>query len=195
MRDDTGIEALVLELRQNSDAPGMPIQSFLKDAADRIKASRPRNLVLDMRLNGGGDLNTTRDFVESLPGKIPGRIFVLTSPWTFSAAISTVGYLKQAAPGRVTIVGEPVGDRLNFFAEGGIVTLPRSGAVMLIATERHDYAGGCRGYDDCHGPVVRHPIAVQDLNPAIKAPWTIEAYRAGRDPGMEAIATALKGGA
>jgi hypothetical protein len=194
MRDDAGLQALVLEMRQNNDAPGMPIEKFLKEASERIKAERPKNLVLDMRLNGGGDLNTTRDFVEALPAKVPGRLFVLTSPWTFSAAISTVGYLKQTAPDRVTIVGESVGDRLNFFAEGGIVTLPRSGAVLLIATERHDYAGGCRGYDDCHGPVVRHPIAVPDLDPAIKAPWTIEAYRAGRDPGMEAVAAALKSG-
>ena len=194
MRHDAGLEALVLELRQNNDAAGMPIEKFLKEAAARIQAARPRNLVLDMRLNGGGDLNTTRDFVEGLPGKVPGRLFVLTSPWTFSAAISTVGYLKQAAPERVTIVGEAVGDRLNFFAEGRIVTLPRCGAVLLIATQRHDYAGGCRGYDDCHGPVVRHPIAVHDLDPAIKAPWTIEAYRAGRDPGMEAIAAALGSG-
>jgi hypothetical protein len=32
-----------------------------------------------------------------LPTLVKGRIFVLTSPWTFSAAISTLGYLKQAA--------------------------------------------------------------------------------------------------
>src|SRR6185503_12822956 len=112
------------------------------------------NLVLDMRLNGGGDLNNTRDFAETLPALVPGRVFVLTSPWTFSAAISTVGYLKQKAPSRVTIVGETVGDRLVFFAEG-------------------------------------RPIAVPTLDPEIVAPWTIETYRNGRDPGMEAIATAL----
>ena len=182
------MEAMVVELRQNV---GDGLEPFLEDATRAIREEHPKNLVFDMRLNGGGDLNNTRDFAESLPGLVPGRIFVLTSPWTFSAAISTVGYLKQKAPTRVIIIGETVGDRLVFFAEGSPVTLSNSGIVLLPATERHDYLHGCREFKDCHGAVVRHPIAVPTLDPEIAAPWTIEAYRAGRDPGMEAVAAAL----
>ena len=78
------------------------------------------------------------------------------------------------------------------WAEGDIVELPHSGAAMLNATERHDYQTGCRPYDDCHGPVVRHPISVPALDPDLAAPWTLEAYRDGRDPGMEAIVAALR---
>ena len=182
------IDAIVVELRQNV---GDGIDRFLKDASRAIGEAHPKNLVLDMRLNGGGDLNNTRDFAESLPGLVPGRIFVLTSPWTFSAAISTVGYLKQKSPERVTIVGETVGDRLVFFAEGSPLTLANTGIVLLPATERHDYQHGCKEFKDCHGSVVRHPIAVPSLDPEIAAPWTIEAYRSGRDPGMEAVTAAL----
>jgi hypothetical protein len=40
-------------------------------------------------------------------------------------------------------------------------------------------------------PVVTRPIAVPSLDPDIAAPWTIEAYRAARDPAMEAVAAAL----
>jgi hypothetical protein len=36
------------------------------------------------------------------------------------------------------------------------------------------------------------PIAVESLAPDINAPWSIEAYLAGRDPGMEAVAAALR---
>jgi hypothetical protein len=144
--------------------------------------------VLDLRMNGGGDLNTTRDFMQRLPRLVRGRVFALTSPWTFSAAISSLGYLEQAAAARVTVVGEPVGDRLEFFAEGSVVELPASRLLLLYATQRHDYRDGCRGRSDCHGPVVRHPIAVASLDPDVAAPWTIEAYLAGRDPGMEAVA-------
>jgi hypothetical protein len=185
------VDAIVVDLRQNVGDDGHPIDRFLRDATRAIREAKPKNLVLDMRLNGGGDLNTTRDFAESLPALVPGRIFVLTSPWTFSAAISTVGYLKQKAPSRVTIVGEPAGDRLVFFSEGRPVTLSNTGIVLLPATQRHDYRNGCREFTDCHPPVVRHPIAVPTLDPDIAAPWTLEAYRAGRDPGMEAIAAAL----
>jgi hypothetical protein len=42
--------------------------------------------------------------------------------------------------------------------------------------------------------VVRNPISVPSLAPEIAAPWTIEAYRAGRDPAMEAVAAALSRG-
>ena len=185
------IDGLVVEFRSNVGNQAHSIQTFLAEARAQIDALHPRNIVIDERFNGGGDLNTTRDFLQALPTLVPGRIFVLTSPATFSAAISSTGYLKQAAPDRVSIVGEMVGDRPMFFAEGRPVVLPNSHAMILFATERHDYQKGCRDYSDCHGNVVRHPIAVPTLAPDISAPWTIEAYLAGRDPGMEAVAAAL----
>jgi hypothetical protein len=184
------LNAVIVQLRANHDGP-QPIQEFLRKASEEIQRVKPRNLVLDLRVNGGGDLNNTRDFVQSLPGLVPGRIFVLTSPWTFSAAISTTGYLKQAGGGRVTIVGEMVGDRLEFWAEGRLARLPYSGAAMSYSTQRHDYKTGCKPYTDCHGAVVRNPISVPSLAPDIPAPLTIEDFIAGRDPGMEAIASAL----
>jgi len=191
-REAPELQAIVVEFRRNYNAPNRSIADFLKQMTAEIEARRPRNLVLDMRANGGGDLNTTRDFIKSLPNLVPGRIFVLTSPWTFSAAISSVGYLEQASPDRVSIVGEMAGDRLEFWAEGRVTELPNSGAMVLHATERHDYKDGCRAFTDCHGPVVRNPISVPSLAPDIPAPWTIEAYRAGRDPAIEAVATALR---
>jgi hypothetical protein len=192
LRSDPDLDAVVVELRVNRDAPGNPIAPFLAQATAMIRERQPRNVVLDLRANGGGDLNTTRDFVQSLPTLVPGRIFVLTSPWTFSAAISSVGYLEQAGGDRVTIVGEMAGDRLEFWAEGRLARLPFTGAAMSYSTERHDYANGCKAFRDCHGSVVRAPISVRTFAPDIPAPWTIEAYVAGRDPGMDAIARALR---
>lgn len=185
------LDAIVVQLRANSNAQGRNIREFASAMMDTLRIRKPTHVIIDMRGNGGGDLNTTRGFFQSLPMLVPGRIFVLTSPWTFSAGISSVGYLKQAAPDRVTIVGEAVGDRLEFWAEGGIVRLPGTGNVVLPATERHDYRNGCKAFKDCHRSVVRNPIAVPSLAPDIEAPLTIEAYRAGRDPGMEAIAKEL----
>jgi hypothetical protein len=192
MRDAPEIGAFVIEMRQNTSNESIDIAEFMLSALEAARASGRRNIVLDMRMNGGGDLNNTRAWVRRLPRIASGRVFVLTSPWTFSAAISTVGYLKQEAPDRVVIVGEHVGDRLDFHAEGDVIELPYSRAALLSATERHDYRTGCRNIENCHGSVVRHPIAVESLAPDIEAPWTIEAYRAGRDPAMEAVAAALR---
>lgn len=189
--DMPNLHAMVVELRRNYDGPDQSMRAALAEFRQAIEEAGRTNIVVDMRQNGGGDLNTTRDFMEALPDLVPGRIFVLVSPWTFSAAISSVGYLKQTAPERVTIVGEGPGDRLEFFAEGGVTRLPNSGVMLLAATERHDYRTGCEGFTDCHGSVVRHPIAVESLAPDIVAPWTFAAYAAGRDPGIEAVAHAL----
>jgi hypothetical protein len=191
-REAPELGALIIQMRANHDVPGQSISEFLVRATDEIRRVRPRHVILDLRTNGGGDLNNTRDFVQSLPALVPGRVFVLTSPWTFSAAISTTGYLKQAGRDRVTIVGEMVGDRLEFWAEGRLVRLPYSGAAMSYSSQRHDYHTGCRPYTDCHGPVVRNPISVPTLQPDIAAPITPESIIAGRDPGMEAIEKALK---
>ena len=79
-------------------------------------------------------------------------------------------------------------------ADGKTVTLAHSKTVVLLATERHDYRDGCRKHDDCHRAVVARPIAISSLVPDIAAPWTIEVYRAARDPAMEAVAAALSAG-
>lgn len=191
-RHDATLDALVLEMRQATDTPGASLRAFYDEVRAAAALHKPAHLVLDLRFNGGGDLTRTRDFAEELPTLVPGRLFVLTSPWTFSAAISTAGYLKQAAPARVSIVGEAVGDRLQFFAEGRAVTLKHSREVLLPATERHDYVDGCRLHDDCHAPVQRRPIVLPSLAPDVVAPWTFAAYRDGEDPAMEAVARALQ---
>ena len=91
----------------------------------------------------------------------------------------------------MTIIGEDVGDRLEFWAEGRVVRLPATGNQVLYATERHDYRNGCQQFTDCHGSVVRNPIAVPSLAPEVHAPLTLEDYVAGRDPALEAIAKLL----
>jgi len=191
-REAPELDGVVIELRQTLDSPGNSIGDFLDMVERMLRDKHPRNIVLDLRMNGGGNLGTARDFAQLLPSLAGDRVFALTSPYTFSAAISTLGYLKQAAPAKVTIVGEPVGDRLMFWSEGKGTMLPHSGIGIGFATERHDYVTGCKPYKDCHGPVVRHPISVPTLAPDIAAPWTIAAYRAGRDPGIEAVIATVR---
>jgi len=194
-RDAPELDAIVIQLHANIDRNGQSIARFLEDAdAERRKLGRA-NVVLDMRFNGGGNLQLTRAFFSALPGRLPsgGRVIVLMSPWTFSAAISSIGYVKQADPARVVLVGEGPGDRLQFWAEGRAFPLPRSGALVLPATQRHDYLNGCREFTDCHSYVRAFPVAVPSLAPDVAAPWTIEDFAAGRDPGMAAAAKVLAG--
>jgi hypothetical protein len=184
------LDAFHFQLRINKSFYDQKIERFFAEARATLKQAKPQHVIVDLRLDGGGDLNTTRDFLQTLPSLVPGRIFILTSGRTFSAGISSAGYLKQAAPSRVTIIGEPIGDHLEFWAEGGLIGLPVSKAYLLPATERHNYVTGCPE-KGCHISIREEPIRVTSLEPDIAAPLTYADYRAGRDPALEAVRKAL----
>jgi len=180
-----GADAAYVQLKATR---GLGIDAFLHETLAALRERRPRNIIVDLRFNLGGDLNIARDFMRALPALAQGgRVYAITSGRTFSAAISSLGYLKQAAGDRLVIVGEPIGDRLEFWAEGDIVQLPGLGAFMLYADERHNYMTGCPE-EDCHGSIRTHPIRVRSLQPDIATPLRFADFIAGRDPAMEAIA-------
>ncbi|NQD37581.1 hypothetical protein HPT27_11135 [Permianibacter sp. IMCC34836] len=188
------LNAFYLQLRYNTHAAGQRLDSSFIDAVlAAIAAQKPQHIIVDLRLNSGGDLNNTRALMQTLPTMLPpnGKIFAITSGRTFSAGIASLGYLKQAGGDRVVIVGEPIGDALEYWAEGNLVELPVSKAEVLIATERHNYVTGCPE-DDCHGSILKHPIRVQSLAPDISAPLRYQDYQHGIDPALRAIAAALK---
>lgn len=141
-----------------------------------------------MRKNGGGDYTTTYDFASRLPQMSPAaRIYVLTSGYTFSAAITTTAFIKQAGGDRVTIVGEPVGDRLTFWAEGGRFVLPNVEVGVSYAAGKHDYAHVCWNVLECFWVNYLYPVRVDTLRPDIAAPLTFADYRALRDPALDAV--------
>lgn len=167
---------------------GNPIAAFLAETLTQIRKERPAFVVLDMRMNPGGDYTTTYAFARALPaaaGDAP--IYVLTSPWTFSAAITTISALKEEGGARVRIVGENVGDRLDFWAEGKPFLLPNSGHMIQFAAGRHVYNGPCNDIGQCFWLNYRYPVHVRTLRPDIAAPWTFAAYRNARDPALEAV--------
>jgi hypothetical protein len=177
-----------VRLDHNDDADEGPIAPFLDRILAQVRAERPSFVVLDMRLNGGGDLTTTYRFAGDLPRAAPeANLYVLTSPWTFSAGITTVAALEQAGGPRVTIVGEEVGDRLDFWAEGGQFELPNAFVTVAYAAGRHVYNGPCDDLDQCFWLMCRMPVRVSTLAPDIPAPLTFATYREGRDPALEAV--------
>jgi hypothetical protein len=211
-RDAPEIDSIVVQLRQILDGDREKIVDFLREAEAQREARGRKNIVLDMRFNGGGNFLLTRELFMRWPARIPGQCFVLTSRQTFSAAITSIAYLKQAGTNRVSIIGEPVGDRLMFFSDGLPIQLPHSGRFFLPAVARMDYQDGCREYDDCMeaiaqpgrptattplptpAPLDHLPISVATLEPDVLAPWTIDSWLTGKDPTMDAVTTLVDGG-
>ncbi len=181
-------DGVYIGLGYNGDTDDLPMGAFLDRALARVVEERPSYVVVDMRMNGGGDYTTTYAFAQALPEAVSGApIYVFTSPWTFSAAITTVAALETAGGDQVIIVGETVGDRLDFWAEGGTFNLPNAFLQVHYAAGRHVYNGPCRDRATCFWLNDRYPVRVRTLEPDIPAPLTFAAYRALRDPALDAV--------
>lgn len=188
----SAMDALYVQFRANStaDAGGRDIKAFVERVRKTLGEDKPKNLVLDLRFDIGGDIGQTRDLARAMVAAVPGRIFVLTGPYTFSAGIVFAAAMKRDGGARVTLVGEPVGDRLRFWSEGGHVCLPHSKVCLWASDGLWDLVKGCAGEPACYGD--RFDARVDSLDPEIRAPLTWAAWLSGRDPGMEAVRAALR---
>ena len=83
------IDGLYVQFRANStaDTEGREISQFVTRVHDEVKKPEPKNLVLDLRFDIGGDIDQTRDLARALTANVRERIYVITSRYTFSAAI------------------------------------------------------------------------------------------------------------
>ena len=98
-----------------------------------------------------------------------GKLFVIVGRGTFSAAMGLSIDLERHT--KAIFVGEPTGSSLNAIGEMNPVTLPYSKMSGSIAS-----VGGGNSAD------TRTWIA-----PRLYTPLSFEAYRAKRDPALEAI--------
>ncbi len=136
---------LYIGIGQNRDADEGRISVFLASALARVTQERPPFVVVDMRMDGGGDYTKTYPFASALPDALgpDGRIMCSLPRRHFSAAITTTSAFKLFGHGQTTIVGTHVGDKLTFWAEGGRYTLPNTSIVVYYTTGKHDYAHAC----------------------------------------------------
>jgi hypothetical protein len=186
---------LFIQLKTINDVDNLHIGDFLRATTDEMDRRRPCNIVLDLRFNTGGDYTKAARFAKHLPDFIPlgGRIYLLTGAQTFSAAITTAAFVKQAAGPRALILGEPVGDRLAFYGEGNSGCLPHVALCVHYATGKHDYAHPCNDWDKCYWLNWLFPVRVSSLDPDETIEWTFAAYATLHDPVFErAIGLAAK---
>jgi hypothetical protein len=178
---------LFLQVKAIADVGEQRIGDFLSATTDEMRAHPPCNIILDMRFNSGGDFTKVAHFASRLPDFVPpgGRIYLLTGPQTFSAAITAIAFVKQAAGSRAIILGEPVGDRLAFFGEGNSGCLPHEALCLHYATGMHDYGHRCDDWDKCFWLNWIFPVQVKSLAPDERITMTFVDYAARRDPVLE----------
>lgn len=179
--------AMLIQLKSNVDVGKEHIADFISATIRQMQSNPPCAAIVDMRYNGGGDYTNTYRFAHRIPDLVApgGRIFVLTAPSTFSAAITTTAFLKDAGGERVSILGEPVGDRLSFLSEGNRGCLPHAHLCVRYSTGKHDYAHPCRDWRVCYWLNWFYPVRVKTLQPDETITTSFADWRAGHDPAYE----------
>ncbi len=165
-------------------SPTQTIEQFFEQALSGIPDGSLDYLVADYRWNSGGDYTKSIDFAKTAPGKVKpgGKLYLAVGPQTFSAAIVTVAMLKYYGGEKSVIIGTPMGDRGQFWAERGLsLVLPNSGYYINYATGYHDWEKGCEGEPYCYTMNLIHQVPAGSLAPQVLRLQTFADYVSGRD--------------
>ncbi len=154
---------------------GQSFAAFFREMFKKIEQGRYKTVVLDIRLNGGGD-NTLFGPLEASFRSMPsfqtkGRFFVITGRLTQSAAQNFTTFLERNT--KATFVGEPTGESPNHYGDPEPIELPSSGISINLSRKRWNDSG-----PGDHRPWTQ---------PAISTPLTLDDLRKGHDPALEAI--------
>jgi len=150
-----------------------PPTAVLRRIQRLVAGPTVRRVIVDVRLNGGGD-NTTYGPLASLFGSQTvdrrGRLYVLVGRATFSAAANFAAEFDRDT--HAIFVGEPTGGGVETYGDTTPVLLPTTGWNVRIAARYHERKRGPRD----------HRLAVgADLPVAV----TSAQYFAGLDPVLE----------
>jgi hypothetical protein len=179
-------QTLYVHYNRCQDTRAWSFAEFSAEVEALVAAHPIPRLILDLRFNTGGNSGLAHDFMAKLAelvrGGSIGALYVITGRATFSAGISHTAYLKQASD--AILVGEPVGDELDTWSEGGNIVLPNSGLTAhftngfhsLSDVERPDLA-----------PFLWEDLDLRDLLPDVVVRQSSDDFFGGRDPALEAI--------
>ena len=148
------------------------VQGYPREIADRLLrlARRPktRRVVIDLRNNGGGDINTYPYLLQTLKARAinkRGKLVVLIGRTTFSAAVHFAVDLKRGT--HAIFMGEPTGGSPNHYSDTDPVTLPTSGYTINVPRIHFVKLPGQSGLQ---------------LDADVSVPLTGADFFAGRDP-------------
>ena len=164
-----------VQFNKVGDEPEETIAAFAGRLRAFVDSGTVDRVVLDLRLNRGGDGTLNQPLLLSLirSPKLegPGRLFVLIGRSTFSAAQFLVHDLEEYTD--AVFVGEPTAGKPNSYGDSRRITLPNSGITV-----RASILYWQRG----------HPLdARQWKGPDVAAELTSRDYRANVDPAMREV--------
>ncbi|HRP09732.1 MAG TPA: hypothetical protein PLK37_01725 [Terricaulis sp.] len=165
--------ALYIGCAEMADLEGKSFLEFTRDCFAAMAARPLDRLVLDLRRNGGGNNylpEALRKRILRSPFNRPGGLYILTSPFTFSAAQNPATRLERDS--FAIFAGEPTGGAPNHYGDAQPFAGAASGITSIVSTIPwfDSYPSDQRAW----------------IMPDLPAPETFADWRAGRDGALEA---------
>ena len=169
---------------KSSDFEG-EIDEFL----DELKTKNDYNVVIDLRYYTGGNYLIPTKLASKPPEIIDEnrKIYLITSPMTFSAGLVTAARIKYFAKGKTVIVGEEVGDNLKFWAEGDYYKTPNFNISIQDSKYEHDWKDNKFTLGKTFWVNAFYGVPAKDLKVDKRIQLTFEDYLNKRDPILEWI--------
>ena len=169
LADKQAIYAQINEIGNKTDETVEAFSRRLLEFVDRHDAEK---LVVDLRLNRGGNGKLNRYLISSIikARKLdqPRKLFVLIGRSTFSAAQFLVNDLEWLT--NATFVGEPSGSKSNIYGDSRRIVLPNSGITVRVSTLWWQ---------------VDERDQRQWTSPHVQALLTFDDYKNNRDPALQ----------
>src|SRR5215204_2819640 len=150
------------------------IPAFYKKVFDFIEKNDVERLVLDVRLNGGGNNYKNKPVVtgiiESKKINQPGKLFVIIGRRTFSACQNLVNELSNYT--NAVFVGEPTSENINFYGDNRRIELPKTKLPVFLS-----FAWWQDKPQWENGPWLAPQLAVE---------MSFDEYKTNKDPVLEA---------
>ncbi len=173
-------KAVYVQFNQVGNKENDTVEAFADRLFAFVDAHPVERLVLDLRLNRGGNGELNRPLllglIRSRKVDQKGRLFVLVGRSTWSAAQMLVNELERYT--NAIFVGEPTGGKANSYGDSRRITLPNSGITVRVSTLW--WQGDERD---------RRPWTA----PRVAADLTFEDYRRNNDPALKAVLSYVPG--
>ncbi len=177
----TDRKIVYFQFNQVRNKPDQSLADFVKELFQFVDENEVKALILDIRLNNGGNSFLNRALIHEIirNEKINtrGKLFTIIGRRTFSAAMNLTSDLERHTA--TLFVGEPTGSKPNFYGEDNLFILPNSGLTGSISSR---YWQGGHTSDDTRTWIAPH----------LAADLSLDDYLNDEDPALEAIFSYLE---
>ena len=167
-------KVVYVQINEVGNKDNESLADFAKRLFAFVEANPVEKLVLDLRLNRGGNGTLLRPLeIGLIKSKVdqPGRLFAIIGRSTWSASQFLLNRMEKYT--NVLFVGEPSGSKGNVYGDSRKITLPNSGLTVRVSVYY---------WQDWEPWDTRMWSA-----PHLTAELMSEDYRANQDPALKAI--------